>query len=115
MAALGSSTGARHLVQLVWNGSGTMIDPYVLIAGTALAVVLLMGSGFAMASRRADIAAPLVITALPIAAAVVAYATGVRAHFYDVGTIAVVEIVQSAESAFVKDQDRVSSPRFSAY
>jgi hypothetical protein len=88
-----------------------MIDPYALIAGTATATMLLTGAGFAVAgraTRRADIAGTLAIMGLVIAAAVGAYAYGLRAHLYDVGTIAVVEIIEPApETTVAKSQSRL--------
>lgn len=83
-----------------------MIDPFPLITGTALSVILLTGAGFAIAApqerRRADIAGTLAIPGVVIAAAVLAYAYGIRAHFYHTAQVIPVEIVQPTASTHGK-------------
>lgn len=95
------------------------MDPYALIVGTALAVILLTAAGFALAApqerRRADIAGTLAIPGVVIAAAVLAYAAGIRAHVYHAAEIVPVEIIQPTASNHVKSQPRVARPRFSQF
>lgn len=94
-------------------------DPYTLIVGTVLATMLLTGAGFAIAApqsrRRADIASTLAIPGVVIAAAVGAYAVGIRAHFYHEAQVIPVEIVQPTSSTFMKSPSRVARQRFSQF